>query len=143
MARIVDTNTSPPTILDSVDVLDFLDPQYVQTDGKKRWHSLLKSEIPGKLKAGYLLNPDLSAVRNVDGTAKLPARYWKADTKTNALVSMDATEKADVDLRLNPPDPERDAVSAILDKADTDITAAEVKRVLLRVARKLKAQGAL
>lgn len=143
MARIVDTRTSPPTVYESVDVLDYLDPRYVQTDGTKRWHTLLKSEVAGKLKPGFLYNPDLSEVLNEDGRAKLPARYWKADDKTNKLVPMDDAEKAAEDSRLNPPDLERDAVHNTLQKGDADISPAELKRVTLYLARRLKAQGAL
>lgn len=143
MARIVDTNTSPPMVYDSVDVLDFLDPQYVQTDGKKRWHELTKDQIPGKLKPGFLYNPDLSAVRDAAGSAKTPARYWKPSDKGNALVEMSADEKAAKDLELNPPDPVRDEAFAILEKDDKEITDEEFKKVVLWVGRKLKTRGAL
>lgn len=44
---------------------------------------------------------------------------------------------------VDPPDPEREALHAILDKPDAEITAAERNRVLLRMARKLRARGEL
>lgn len=154
MATIVDTNVSPPRVLDSVDELDYLDPAHVQSDGKgKRWHALLKNEVADKLKPGLLLNPDLSQVREASGRAKLPARYWKPGTigkqidgklvDVPALVPMTQPERDAVDLALNPPDPEREALHAILDKPDADITAAERNRILLRMARKQLAQGNL
>lgn len=142
MATIVDTNVTPPRVLDSVDVLDYLDPAHVISDGKgKRWHKLDKSQVAGKLKPGLLYNPDLSQVRDASGRAKLPARYWKPSG--NALVPMTQPERDAVDLALNPPDPARDAVHAILDKADADVTAAEVKRVVLWLARRQRSQGGL
>lgn len=142
MATIVDTNVVPPRVLESVDVLDYLDPAHVQTDGKgKRWHMLDKHTVVGKLKPGLLYNPDLSQVRDANGRAKLPARYWKPSG--NALVPMTQPERDAVDLALNPPDPEREAVQAILAKPDAEITAAERNRVLLRMARKQLAQGNL
>lgn len=154
MATIVDTNVTPPRVLDSVDVLDYLRDEHVQSDGKgKRWHALNKTSVAAALKPGLLLNPDLSLVREASGRAKLPARYWKPgtlrkrvnekDVDVPALLPMTEPEKAAVDLALNPPDPERDAVHAILEKADADITAAERTRILLRMARKLKARGEL
>lgn len=142
MATIVDTNVTPPRVLDSVDVLDYLDPAHVISDGKgKRWHKLDKSQVAGKLKPGLLYNPDLSQVRDASGRAKLPARYWKPSG--NALVPMTQPERDAVDLALNPPDPEREAAQAILAKPDAEITDAERNRVLLRMARKQLAQGNL
>lgn len=44
---------------------------------------------------------------------------------------------------VDPPDPEREALHAILDKADAEITAAERNRILLRMARRLRARGEL
>ncbi len=42
-----------------------------------------------------------------------------------------------------PPDPDRDAIDAILDKADADVSAADVKELLLRLGRRLRSQGAI
>lgn len=133
MANIVDTNTAPIRLHAGVDVLEFLRDEFVKTDGKSRWHELLKGQVAAALKPGLLLNPDLSGVRNV------PERYWKA--RGGAIVEMDAAEKSAVDAALNPPNPSRDAVYAILSKADGDVSAAEVKQALLWALRKLRQHG--
>lgn len=41
------------------------------------------------------------------------------------------------------PDSELDQISAILDKTDADVTAAEVRALVLRVARRLRKRGQL
>lgn len=131
---------------ESADPIEYLKPEHVrtQTNGLQVT-SLLKTEVTqDTIKDEWILNPDLSEVRNPNRTAKLPARYWKIPQgKDNRVTAMTQPERDAVDLALNPPDPARDAVHAILDKADGDVTAAEVKRVVLWLARKHRARGSL
>jgi len=131
---------------ESADPIHYLKPEYVrlQANGLKVT-SLLKTEISqDKIQDEWILNPDLSKVRNADRSAKLPVRYWKIPQgKGNKVTAMSQEERAAVDLALNPPDPEREALHAILDKPDADITVAERTRILLRMARKLRARGEL
>lgn len=44
---------------------------------------------------------------------------------------------------VDPPDAEKDAMQTILAKADVDITAGEVKTLILKLARRLAARGGL
>lgn len=135
-------NPDTKALLESVDVVPYLRAEFVAIHDGRPVTALTKTEITqDKLQAPWLLSPDLSAVRNADRTAKIAARYWKVSGQ--AIVEMDNTEKAAVDAALNPPDAEKDAMTAILAKADEDVTSAEAKTLILKLARRLAARGGL
>lgn len=87
--------------------------------------------------ASYKLTKYGTLIRIQDG-ANIPT-----DPKNRDYAEYLAWLATDPKSQPDPADPELDAVSAILEKADTDITAAEVKRVLLRVAQAEGARGYL
>lgn len=131
---------------ESADPIHHLKPEHVQTQANGlKVTSLLKTEITQDvIQDDWILNPDLSEVRNPNRTAKLPSRYWKIPQgKDNKVTAMTQPERDAVDATLNPPDPDKDLIAALEAKDHRAWTTNELRDGLRAAFRLLKKRGSI
>lgn len=86
----------------------------------------------------YDVSGRLSGATNGTQSVLVDGHGWDGFLEWNSIAKLDLSDKQP---EAPPRDTDREALAAILQKADADITAAEARMLTIRVARRLLAKG--